>query len=73
MSDITCLRCKFSEFPERGLMWECGLGYCHRHAPAPVLRKYIEDCDDLQEIIETFWPIVSQCDFCGEFVKNEAV
>lgn len=69
--DSSCISCKFSKFYDKGYMWERGQGYCRRYAPKPVVirPKELPDGTYSNENLESVWPIVSDCDFCGEFMK----
>jgi hypothetical protein len=56
-----CGHCIFSRHADTGDMGEWFT--CHRHAPKPIRKDRNSGDDDTQ----SFWPIVLEGDFCGEF------
>ncbi len=51
-------------------------GYCHRFPPVLVMdpvREYRDDPDEEETVKPASWdhPAVSDCDWCGEFTKDE--
>jgi hypothetical protein len=56
-----CLRCDFFE-PQDDLV-----GECRRRAPRPVAASGLDFNDP--DAMMALWPVVSQDDWCGEFVE----